>query len=495
MSSSDPDELAESLSVLVSVLDDPEQGKKRLPRIVSLFESDHRRVRLSAAWACLAVANELEDEDTIEYLVRRLSDRLDEEHVSLELTTTLDYISTRYSGQVERILEQMDHEEREQGSVPLPRVGNFTRSNYYSSDHSRDGVGRMQVAGAESETGPRHAYAASQRDERDQAERERDRGESDGNEEADDADGNGGPSAGDERENAFGAMGQERTEVASIATGSRFDKLHILAARQRGRYADIYDALVGNGSEEEAVALRLFHDPADTSDQFDYVARMETQLSRWEAVSGHDHIVTALDWSVDPKPWLATLFAGESLAEFGHVPPERVLDDAINLADAVSHLHGNGVVHAGIDPGNVAYPGALVEGEGQRPPLLDNVGLMRVFRLHFDPALHLDPRYAAPEYFDSQYGGIDHSTDIYQLGAVLYHLCTGKPPYTGQFDQVRESVLNERPAPPSTVAEGVPPAVDDVITKAMAQQKLTRYETVEHLQQELVGIRRRDEDG
>jgi serine/threonine protein kinase len=494
MASSDPDELAEPFSVLVSVLDDPEQGKKRLPRIVSFFESDDRRVRLSAAWACSAVANELEDEDTIEYLVRRLSDRLDEEYVSLELTTTLDYVSTRYSGQVERILEQMDEEERERGSVPLPRVGNFTRSNYYSNDHSRDGVGRTQVAGAEGGEDPQNAYADTQREEREQTERERGQEESSG-EETDDTDESGGPSTDDEQDSAFGAMGAERTEVTAIATGSRFDKLHILAARQRDRYADIYDALVGSGSEEEAVALRLFHDPEETSDRFDYVARMETQLSLWEAVSNHDHVVTALDWGVDPKPWLATLFAGDSLTEFGRVPPGRVLDDAINLADAVSHLHNKGVVHAGIDPGNVAYPGDLIEGEGQQPPLLDNVGLMNAFRLHFEPALHLDPRYAAPEYFDSQYGGIDHATDIYQLGAVLYYLFTGQPPHTGQFDQVRESVLNDHPVPPSTIAEGVSSAVDDIITKAMARQKLTRYETVEHLQQELVGIRRRDEDG
>ncbi len=483
MASSDPDKLAEPFSTLVSVLDDPDEGKKRLPRIVSFFESDDRRVRLCAAWACSAVANELEDEDTVEYLVRRLSDRLDEEYVSLELTTTLDYISTRYSGQVERVLEQMDEEERNRGSIPLPRVGNFTRSNYYNSDQSRDGVGRTQIAGAGGGEDPRRSYADSQREERERTEHERD------------SDGSDDDQTDDEEETAFGAMGEERTEVASIATGSRFDKLHILAARQRERYADIYDALVGTGSEEEAVALRLFHDPEETDDQFDYVARMETQLSHWEAVSGHDHIVTALDWGVDPKPWLATLFAGESLAETGRVPAGRVLDDAIGLADVVSHLHNNGVVHAGIDPGNVVYPGDLIEGEGQQPPLLDNVGLMNVFRLHFEPALHLDPRYAAPEYFDSQYGGIDHTTDIYQLGAVLYQLFTGQPPYSGQFDQVRETVLNEHPSPPSTVAEDVPPAVDDIITKSMARQKLTRYETVEHLQQELVGIQRRDEDG
>lgn len=131
MTSWDPDELDEPVELLVSVLEDPDRGKEHLPHIVGLFESDDRRVRLSAAWACSAVANELEDGDTIECLIRRLSDRLDGEYVPPELTTTLDYISTRYADQVERILAEIDAAETGRGDIPLPRVGNFTRSNYY----------------------------------------------------------------------------------------------------------------------------------------------------------------------------------------------------------------------------------------------------------------------------------------------------------------------------------------------------------------------------
>ncbi|WP_302080686.1 serine/threonine protein kinase [Salinibaculum rarum] len=502
MASSDPDELDDPFSVLVSVLQEPEQMRSQLPRIVSLFEDDDRRVRLSAAWACTAIANELEDEDTIAYLIRRLSDRLDEEHVSLELTTTLDYLSTRYSKQVEQVLSQLHEEERERGSIPLPQVGNFTRSSYYSTEPSRDGMGRTKIAGSDTDDDPRSAYTNSQREDTDQTRRvseddteETEDGRERDEQSTDDSEEGGGPSTDDDQEEAFGAMGEQRTAITGIATASRFDKLHLLASRRRQRYADVYDALVGRGSEEEAVALRLFHDPPDASDRVEFVARMRTQLTRWEAVSDHPHVVTVLDWGIDPKPWLATRFAGEPLAESESIPAGRVFDDAIGLAAAVSHLHASGVVHGGIDPGNVAYPDDVMGSDTQQQPLLDNVGLMNAFRYHFEPALHLDPRYAAPEYFDSQYGGIDHRTDIYQLGAVLYYLFTGQPPYTGEFEQVREGVLTEEPTAPSTIREDVPATVDEIIKKSMARDKLTRYETVEHLEQDLVGIRRRGEDG
>lgn len=237
------------------------------------------------------------------------------------------------------------------------------------------------------------------------------------------------------------------------------------------------------------MTLRLLHEPDGTAEQLDYLGRVETQLRRWKAVSGHNHVTTVLDWGIEPRPWVTTFSSGRTLAEFGQIPRGRVLDDAIKLADAVLHLHRNGVVHAGLDPVNVAYPGDLVESTDHEPPLVDNVGLMNAFRFHFEPALHLDPRYAAPKYFDTQYGGIDHATDIYQLGTVIYQLFTGQAPYSGQFEEVRQHVLDEWPRPPSEVADGIPATVDDVVSKAMAKQKLTRYETVEHLQQELTSIR------
>jgi len=485
MSPAGSEDVDDPYGLLLDCLEEPGQAKSRLPRIVGLFEADERVTRLCAAWGCCLLANEIDDEETIEYLVRRLSDRLDEEDVSLELTTTLDYISTRYADQVETILEEMDDEERERGELPLPRVGNFTRANYYSRDHSRDGVGRTQIAGSDATDDPRTAYANREREERERLAHERERNETRDRSAEDE-------SSDREPESGTGApMTQQRTAVTSIATQSQFDKLHILATRERDRYADIHEALVGAGGEEAAVALRLLHEPDTPTEKTAFRNRIDVVLDDWAHAAGHSHVVSILDWGVDPRPWVATEFTGDSLADIDGVPPAQRLTDAINLADAVSHLHYNGVVHAGLDPGNVIYPDDIVESDETRPPFLDNVGLMGAFRFHFQPALMLDPRFAAPEYFDDGYGRIGPATDIYHLGAVLYYLFTGQAPYDGQFAAVREGVLGEEPPAPSTVAADVPPELDDVVSKAMATQKLTRYETVSHLEQELLSVRDR----
>lgn len=463
--------------LLVACLDAPESGKSKLPRLVSLFESDERVTRLCAAWACCVVANEIDDEDAITYLVRRLSDRLGEEHVSLELTTTLDYLSARYPEQVETVIDRMSEEEREREGVPLPRVGNFTRSNYYSRDHSRDGVGRTRIAGEGTENSRTTADAEAQEE----------RGGRDGDDEDDSTD--------EDAPGRSGPMAQERTEVTAIADRSRFDKLHILATRERNRYADTYEALVGTDGEEAAVTLRLLHEPSAATDRRDFRITIEEKLAEWERVATHPQVVSVLDWGVEPRPWVATAFTGESLSTIDGLATETALDDAITLADAVTVLHRHGVVHGGIDPENVIYPNDIVESGATASPFLDNVGILEAFRFHFQPSLMLDPRFAAPEYFDEQYGRIGPATDVYQTGAVIYYMFTGQPPFSGQFAEVRKRVLGAKPPAPSAVAESVPDGLDSIVSKALAKQKITRYETAAHLEQELVSLRGGKDDG
>jgi serine/threonine protein kinase len=475
MQSSDWEKGLDPTTLVLEALTDPVRIKERLPYVIGLLESDERFPRLCAAWICCLIVNELDDEETVEYLVRRLSDRLDAEFASLELTTALDYISTRHPEKVERVLQEIaeDTDDRE---VPLPDIGNFTRNHYYSTDPERKEVGRATLAGEGTTDDPRRTYTDSER-------------EDDEGPETDTGDDEESPGTDDESDEVGeleGQMAEQRTEVSSIASRSKFNTLHILASRHRDRYADIYEALVGQGGEKLAVALRLLRRP--DSNRLAFEKRVKSELRRWEAADSHPNLVSVFDWGGEPRPWLVTMFTGETLLEADRSSPQRALAEAADLASAVARLHQNGVIHGGIDPGNVSYSGDVMEGD--KPiPVLDNVGLLNAFRFHFDPAMCLDPRYAAPEYFDDSYGRIDHATDIYQLGAVLYYRLTGRPPFSGEFDDVREAVLSREPAPPSQVAGNVPPEVDDVVTKAISKGKLRRYETVEHLERELVSVR------
>lgn len=458
------------LSLLVACLREPARGRRRLPALVGLLEADDASTRLAAAWSCCLVAAEYSE--TVPYLVDRLAARLDDE-ASLELTHALDYLADRHPEAVEAAID----DRAEDGAVSLPETGDFTRNYYYDTEPERSGIGRIRLPGSDD---PRVARTAD--------ERERPADSDDAAEGADDDE----SGASDDEEANPGTFVRRTADVSSIAVRSRFDKLHVLASRRQSRYSEDYDALVGRGAEEAATVLRVLNLPEEMAARPAFEAAAGDQLERWAAVDDHPHVVSLLDWGREPRPWLVTSFAGESLAEMDRRAPALALEDAIALAAAVARCHRSDVVHGAIDPENVAYPGDVLDANDQEPPLLNNLGFVHVYRPHTNPARLLDPRYAAPEYYDRRFGTVDAATDVYGLGAVVYRLYTGEPPATGTFESVKAAVTDGNIPVPSDAVADVPPAIDDVVAKAMAARKLRRYDTVEHVRQDLAAIR---EDG
>jgi serine/threonine protein kinase len=195
--------------------------------------------------------------------------------------------------------------------------------------------------------------------------------------------------------------------------------------------------------------------------------------------------VTVVDWGTVPQPWVATESIEGRLADRGRLDVGWALQAARRLTGALAELHQQGIVHGGIDPYSVVLSSTF---DGETVPMLDNVGLLGGEGRVFDPGEYLDPRYAGPEYFDDQYGRIDHATDVYQLGMVCYRLLAGRHPFDGSYDEVRAGVLGDRPPAPSRCVSALPSAVDNVIAKATAKQKLTRYETAHDLHRDVSRI-------
>jgi len=437
----------EPSEIVAEVLTASEVRRDRVPVLLGLLDVGDRQVRLGAATALCVVAEE--HPEIASSLVGRLADRIDGEG-GLAAGLAMEYLAVRYPDAVEAALTvEMES--------PLH---DHDRSNPIREDLGNRDVGRTRAAGGGPAGDPRQVYTE---DDENTLDEETGRGSDD-----------------DDVGNTIGQRPRaaDAEWLAVIESESRFDRLTVLAARDHRRYGSTYRTRGTVDETDHAVALRLLRDHGDD------VAGLDARLDDWRSVADTDNVVTLYDWGPRPRRWMATEYTEQTLSDRDRFPPTEAAWHAERLATAVASIHEAGVVHAGIDPQSVAYYGNVLEENERQPPLLDNVGLLQYYRQYVDPSELLDPRYAAPEYYERRYGRIDHSTDVYQPGAVCYRLFTGQPPYSGGFEAVREAVLDRAPPTPSDVAD-VPDAVDDIVGKAMATQKLTRYETAAHLGQEL----------
>jgi len=278
---------------------------------------------------------------------------------------------------------------------------------------------------------------------------------------------------------------QSETFLA-IESRSCFDDLQVVAPESERVYANVVRTRALRKGREEGIAVRLYHREDGGGDGDGFASALAGQLRAWHGVTD-DGVVSVADWGASPRPWVATEYVEETLARRDRLAPEAALAHAAKLTEALAALHNHGVVHGGLDPRSVVYAPSVLE--RRRQPMLDNVGLLPVYRRRFDPSSYLDPRYAAPEYFDSTYGRVDHATDIYQLGMVLYRVCTGQAPFDGSFEEVSRSVRKSRPPAPSSVADALPATLDEIIAKATAKQKLTRYETATRFHRDVCRLR------
>src|SRR5580698_565012 len=176
--------------------------------------------------------------------------------------------------------------------------------------------------------------------------------------------------------------------------------------------------------------------------------------------------------------WVEGPLLRNVLAREGKLPVERAVKIATELCDALYYIHSRGVVHRDLKPENI-----VVDVE-DRIKLIDFgiAGEEGARRLTFGKFSNVmgTPDYISPEQIQGKRG--DARSDIYALGAMLYEMVTGQPPFRGEnaFLIMNDRLLNH-PVPPREIEPEIPPALQEIIYRALERDPRQRYRSANEM--------------
>jgi len=287
----------------------------------------------------------------------------------------------------------------------------------------------------------------------------------------------------------------------ALSPGTRLGDYEVVSLIGAGGMGEVYrarDTRLGRDA-----ALKILPQPAladeERRERFNREARAVAALN-------HPNIVTIYGVSeigsttclamelVDGRPLSASI-------PVGGIPPARLLPLAIQLADAVSAAHQRGIVHRDLKPANV-----MVTGEG-RVKVLD-FGLAKLKEQASVSALTTMPRgsstaegrilgtvaYMSPEQAEGK--AVDHRSDLFSLGIVLYEMATGRAPFQGESSlAILSAILRETPAAVTDLNPALPRELERLIRRCLAKDPEQRYQSAKDLRNELEELKREIDSG
>ena len=222
--------------------------------------------------------------------------------------------------------------------------------------------------------------------------------------------------------------------------------------------------LLGSGGQEELIRFRR---EAQTAASL----RHPGIVGIFEVGDIGDKHVIAMEF-VDGKS-----LAGEKL------PAPKAAGLLAQVCHAVEFAHSRGVIHRDIKPHNI-----MVDREGK--PFVMDFGLAKSLEGHSQITMSGTvvgtPSYMAPEQASGNVASIGKQSDVYSLGAVLYELLTGLPPFKGPNPvETLRRVVNEDVQPPSRLNAAVPPDLETIALKCLEKEPARRYPSAAALASDL----------
>ncbi|HET9992210.1 MAG TPA: serine/threonine-protein kinase [Kofleriaceae bacterium] len=241
------------------------------------------------------------------------------------------------------------------------------------------------------------------------------------------------------------------------------------------------------------VALKVIH--RELASNREVVQRFFQEAKAVNKI-GNEHIVEIHDFGVTPEGdhyYIMEYLEGSNLATtLGHesvLDVRRALHIGAQIASALAAAHAAGVIHRDLKPDNVMLTTRL--GDPDFVKLLD-FGLAKMFAGSPSAVktaagvLLGTPQYMSPEACESRVT-LDHRTDIYALGVLLFQMITGVLPFDGEtMGEVLVKQVTQLPPPPRQYNPNIPPSVEQILLRCLMKQPDARFPTMVALREALL---------
>jgi serine/threonine-protein kinase len=278
--------------------------------------------------------------------------------------------------------------------------------------------------------------------------------------------------------------------TASLKAGDTLDHYRLELEKGRGGMSTLFRATdLRNG---RTVAVKVPHPEMEADPVQVERFRREEQIGQ---EIDHPGVVKTYDGEARSRrymviEWVDGQLLRDILNREKKLPIDRAVRFARAICDALDALHKHGVVHRDLKPENVMVL------DGDQIKIIDfgiamKEDARRITQTGLTPALGT-PDYISPEQVRGQRG--DQRSDIYALGAMLYEMLTGQPPFTGSnpLAVMNERLLND-PAPARELDPAISPEVEEILFRALERDPRHRYATAAEMaweleHQEFVGV-------